>query len=139
LKAIVDTNIVLDVLLAREPFAAVARTVFALVEQSKVEGFLSATSITTVDYLLTQSLSRKDAKRALHRLLEIFNIAPVNRSVIEEALASKMPDFEDAVLTHSGHLIGADVVVTRNIKDFKHSVIKALEPSEFLSLVRMHH
>ena len=139
MKAIVDTNIVLDVLLAREPFAAAARTVFSLAEQSKVEGFLSATTITTVDYILTQSLSRNDAKTALRKLLEIFSVAPVNRSVIEEALASKMADFEDAVLAHSGSLVGADVIITRNTKDFKHSVVKALDPVEFLSSVQTRH
>lgn len=139
MKVVVDTNIVLDVLLARDPFATASRTVFSLVEQSQVDGFLSATTITTLDYILTRSLSRKRATEALHKLLSIFNIASVNRSVIEEALASKMADFEDAVLAHAGNLVGADVIITRNTKDFKHSVVKALDPAEFLSLVMTHH
>lgn len=89
--------------------------------------------MTTVDYLLSQSLPRKMAKKSLLQLLSIFNIAPVNRVVIEQALSGKMTDFEDAVLAHSGHLVGANAIITRNTRDFKYSVIKALDPGEFLA------
>jgi len=102
LKVIVDTNVVLDVLLARKPFVQPAPRVFALVEQSRIDGFLCATTITTIDYRMNQSISKPEAREALHRLIELFDIAPVNRSVIEEALKSKMKDFEDAVLSHAG-------------------------------------
>jgi predicted nucleic acid-binding protein len=88
-----------------------------------------------VDYLLNQSLSRSEATRALLRLLELFEIAPVNRPVIEEALQGRMMDFEDAVLAHSANLVGAVAVVTRNTKDFKFSPVKAVDPREILSLL----
>jgi predicted nucleic-acid-binding protein len=133
LKVIIDTNIVLDVLLARKPFAKSAAQIFAMAEQSTIDAFLCATTITTVDYILNQSLSRSIAKKALHRLLELFEIATVNRPVIEEALQSKMTDFEDSVLAHAGSLVGADAIVTRNTKDFRHSPVKAVDPVEFLS------
>jgi predicted nucleic acid-binding protein len=137
LKVIVDTNVVLDVLLDREPFGVPAAALFALAEQSKIEAFLCATTITTIDYLLKKSLSRKDARNALHKLLEIFQIAPVNRAVIEEALQSALVDFEDAVLAHAGHLMGAKVVVTRNIKDFNGSVLAVMDPSTLISTLNL--
>jgi len=133
-KILVDTNVVLDLLLDRSPFSDLAARIFSLVENSKVEAALCATTVTTIDYLLTRSLSRDAAQKALQRLLELFEIAPVNRPVIEEALQSRMTDFEDAVLSYAANLVGATAVVTRNTKDFRNSPVKALDPAEFLSV-----
>ncbi len=132
---IIDTNVVLDVLLARTRFVESASRVFALVEQSKIEASLCATTVTTVHYLLTQSLSRDEGRRALRGLLELFEIAPVNRPVLEGALQSKIADFEDAVVEQAGRLAGAEAIITRNTKDFRHSSVKALDPAELLSAV----
>ncbi len=118
----------------RSPFSDPAAKVFSLVENSKVEAALCATTVTTIDYLLSRSLSRAEAKKALFHLLELFEIAPVNRSVIEEALQGRMTDFEDAVLSHAANLVGATAIVTRNTKDFRYSPVKAFDPSEFLSV-----
>ena len=137
MRVIIDTNVVLDVLLARIPFVESASRVFALVEQSKIEASLCATTVTTVHYLLTQSLSRDEGRQALRGLLELFEIAPVNRPVIEEALQSKIEDFEDAVLEQAGRLAGAEAIITRNTKDFRRSSIKALDPAELLLALEM--
>jgi predicted nucleic acid-binding protein len=132
-KVLIDTNVILDLLLAREPFVNSAIKIFAMAEQSTISAFLCATTITTVDYIINQSLSRSKSKKAVHRLMGLFEIAPVNRPVIEEALQSKMLDFEDAILAPAGNLAGVDVIITRNTKDFIHSPIKAVDPSEFLA------
>ena len=133
MRVIVDTNIVLDVLLEREPFVNAAVDIFSLAEQSKVVAFLCATTITTVDYLLTRSLPVSAARDALRKLISIFEIATVNRPVIERALGSKISDFEDAVLVEAGLMAGADSIVTRNSKDFARAALKVFEPSEFLA------
>lgn len=135
MRVIVDTNVVLDVLLARRPFVDAAAKVLGLIEQSQIEGLLCATTITTVDYLLGQSLSRSQGRDALRRLLELFEIAPVNRPVIEEAFRSRLVDFEDAVLEQSGRLAGADAIVTRNTRDFHNSALKAMGPDELLAAI----
>jgi len=132
-RVIVDTNVVLDVLLARKPFVRTAVQLFELIERGQVEGMLCATSVTTLDYLLTQSLSRAESRETLRRLLRLFEIAPVTRAVIEEALQSRMTDFEDAVVEQAGRLAGAEAVITRDTRDFRQSVIKALAPDELLS------
>lgn len=123
----------LDVLLAREPFARAAVDIFCLAEQSRIDAFLCATTITTVDYLLTQSLPVSKARDALRKLIGLFEIATVNRPVIERALGSKVHDFEDAVLDEAGQMAGVDSIVTRNTKDFAGSALKVFEPSEFLA------
>ena len=78
-------------------------------------------------------MSRADAHQALRKLLALFEVTPVTRAVLEEALASRIPDFEDAVLDQSGRLAGAEVVITRNQKDFRHAALKVLGPDEFLT------
>lgn len=108
-----------------------------LVRWATAEASLCATTVTTVDYLLTQSLSRDEARQALRGLLKLFEIAPVNRSVIEKALRSKIEDFEDAILEQATRLVGAEAIITRNTKDFHRSSIKALDPAEpFAALER---
>ena len=56
MKIVFDTNIVLDVLLEREPFASLSINLFNAVEQQVIQGYLCATTITTIDYLLSKSL-----------------------------------------------------------------------------------
>ena len=133
MRVLVDTNVVLDVLLARQPFVGASAEVFGLVEHSRIEGLLCATTITTIDYLLTQAMPRPVARQALQKLLELFEIASVNRVVLEEALKSKLTDFEDAVLDQAGRLAGAEAIVTRNQQDFRHATLKALGPDELLA------
>ena len=133
MRVIVDTNVVLDVLLDREPFVKAAVDIFCLVEESRIEAFLCATTITTIDYLLIQSLPVSKARDALRKLISLFEVATVNRPVIERALTSKINDFEDAVLDEAGQMAGVDSVVTRNMKDFTGSVLKVFEPNEFLA------
>jgi predicted nucleic acid-binding protein len=135
LRAVLDTNVVLDVLLEREPFVKPAVEVFCIAEESRVEALICATTVTTIDYLLVKSLQRTTARNALHRLISLFEIATVNRPVIERALASKIQDFEDAVLNEAGQMAGADFIITRNARDFAGSALKVCDPSEFLALL----
>ena len=135
MRVLVDTNVVLDVLLERRPFAEAAPRIFALVEESRIEGFLCATTVTTVDYLLGQALAPAKARDALQRLLDLFEIAPVNRPVLEQALRSGISDFEDAVVEQAGRLVSVDAITTRNGKDFKKSTVPIFDPAELLSAV----
>lgn len=138
MKVLVDTNVVLDLLLDRQPFSKDASRIFALIEESRIEGLLCATTVTTIHYLLTQTLAPAKARQALQNLLSLFEIAPVNRPVLEQALHSRITDFEDAVLEQAALLVSADAVTTRNVKDFKHSKITALTPAELLSAIDAH-
>ena len=133
MKVIVDTNVVLDVLLERKPFAGPAAKIFGLAEKSEVSGMLCAATITTIDYLLNQSLPKEDARQILWKLLSLFEVAAVNRLVIERALHSRIPDFEDAVLEEAGRLAEAEFIITGNAKHFRHSSLRVLDATEFLS------
>lgn len=132
MKVLVDTNVVLDVLLDRRPHSTDSANIFRLVEEGRLQGLLCATTITTIDYLLLQSVSRGDARRYLTQLIRLFDIAPVNRAVIEGAMKSRIDDFEDAVLEQAAALAGADLIVTRNTKDFAKGTMKVQDPKECL-------
>jgi predicted nucleic acid-binding protein len=133
---IVDTNVVLDALLSRQPFVGHATEIFGLAERSQIEALLCATTVTTIDYFMERSLPRRESRDALQRLLGLFEIAPVNRPVLERALAMSMRDYEDAVLTAAGELVGAEAIVTRNVKDFGRSPLRVFHPDEFLAAMK---
>lgn len=133
MKVLFDTNVILDVLLDREPFAEDAALLLAKVEQSEITGYICATTVTTIHYLATKALGSKGAAKHIQALLSLFAIAPVNRVVLEEAVAAKFADFEDAVLWAAASHAGAKYIVTRNIGDFKNSTLPVFEPREFLN------
>jgi predicted nucleic acid-binding protein len=135
-KVLFDTNVVLDVLLSREPYLDNAIALFDAVEKQIIQGYLCATTITTVDYLATKALGKAGSKIAIGKLLELFVIAEVNRRTLTAALSSDFSDFEDAVLFHAGFDAGVDNVVTRNGKDFKTAELPIYSPDELLKLIQ---
>jgi predicted nucleic acid-binding protein len=137
MKALFDTNVILDVLLDREPFSEEASILLSKVEQSEIIGFSCATTITTIHYLTTKALGRQAATRHIQSLLSLFVIAPVNRVVLENAAASKFKDFEDAVLHEAALHAGAKYIVTRNCSDFEKSKLPVYDPREFLNTLEL--
>jgi len=135
-RILLDTNVVLDVLQTREPFSHHATQIFARIERGGIEGVLCATTLTSIDYLLTRAMSAQEAKSIIHRLLGLFEVAAVTRTVLEAALASSMPDFEDAVLAYAANQAGAERIITRDTRDFRDSPIPAMDSAEFLAQLR---
>jgi predicted nucleic acid-binding protein len=135
MKVLFDTNIILDVLLDRKPFSEHASYLMSRVERSEINGFLCATTVTTIHYLLSKYLDKEKAIDSINSIMALFEIASVNRLVIENALKSKFSDFEDSVLHESARHAGAEYIITRNIKDFKKSKIPAYTATEFLSML----
>ena len=133
MKLALDTNVVLDVLLARAEFVEAAQAVMYEIESGKSQGVICATTLTTIHYLCTKAAGARAAHKNITLLLRLFEIAPVNRNVLELAIASKQRDFEDAVLAHSVSLAGADVLITRNPKDFLTAPLRIAMPVEWLA------
>jgi len=113
-KALFDTNVVLDVLLDRQPFADDAAWLMSRVEHSEISGFLCATTVTTIHYLITKSLGHRRAMEHISLLLSLFEVAPVNRIVIENALKRGFSDYEDAVIVEAACHAGVEYIITRN-------------------------
>jgi predicted nucleic acid-binding protein len=135
LKVLFDTNVILDVLLDRKPFVEISAKLVNLVENQKIEGYLCATTLTTLDYLITKALDRSHAKIAIQSLLTLFKVCEVNSTVLEMAINSKFNDFEDAVQYFSGECCHINALVTRNIKDYKHANLPVYLPNELWAMV----
>jgi predicted nucleic acid-binding protein len=135
MKVLFDTNIILDVLLDRKPFSEHASYLMSKVERSEINGFLCATTVTTIHYLLSKNLDKEKAIESINSIMALFEIASVNRLVIENALKLKCSDFEDSIVHESARHAGAEYIITRNIKDFKKSKIPVYTPTEFLSML----
>jgi len=135
LKILFDTNIILDVLLNRQPFVDLSAGLLSLAENRTIDAYLCATSITTIDYLLSKSTSRQQSKVEMQKLLKIFQISEVNAAVIDLAIKSTFKDFEDAVQYFSGDYCEVNGLVTRNIKDYQQAEYPVYSPKELWSLV----
>lgn len=131
-KVLLDTNIVLDLLCEREPFCNEAKDIFQMIESDKISGFLCATSITTIYYLITKSVNKLKADEIIDKLLQLFNIADVNKNILIKSLKNNGKDFEDSVIYTSAEYFNIDVIITRDKKGFKQSNIKVLKPNDFL-------
>jgi predicted nucleic acid-binding protein len=130
-----DTDVILDLLLDREPFAEAAALVFSRVEKGDITGYVCATTMTTLHYLAAKALGAAKARKYIQRLLSLLEVAPVNRPVLEAALVGKFDDFEDGVVSEAAHHVGARAIVTRNVKHYRGSAVPAYLPSEILEML----
>lgn len=132
MKILLDTNVVLDHFLERKPFAHAAGLIFAATEQRRMETYVGATTVTTIHYLATKSLGSKQGKAVIEKLLRLFEVAPVNRTILASALLLKFNDFEDAVLHEAAIHSGAQAIVTRDRKGFENSSLSVYSADEFI-------
>lgn len=135
MKILVDTNIIIDALTGREPFREAAEQVFLLAANQIEDMYITASSATDIYYLIRKHLHNADqAKKIMSKLYELFDILDVTSNDCREALLSKVKDYEDAVISSCADRNQMDYIVTRNIKDYESSKVKALLPDELLKL-----
>lgn len=132
-RALIDINVLLDVLAHRVPFADSAGHVWSAVESGRVRGLVSANSFTTVYYLLRRASNHSTAFRAVKLVRDVFEIIPVDAQVIQQAIESPMGDFEDAVQYHSAVRSRADCIVTRDVRHFRGAELPVIVPGAFLA------
>ncbi len=135
MRILFDTNVVLDVLLDREPHAEMAAQLLSLVDQGRIEGVLCATTVATVHYLAAKAVGVESARRHVRELLGLFDVACVDRASLHAALDFDLADFEDAVLHESARAAGATAIVTRNGRDFATAALPVFDPVELLAAV----
>jgi len=120
----------------REPFSTPVAHLFSRVERGEIFGYLCATTITTIHYLTEKVIGVDRANKEMGKLLNLFEIAPINRSVLEGALKSKFPDFEDAVVHEAALQAEVEALVTRDARGFKHSKLPVYAPDELVHILR---
>ena len=132
MKILVDTNILLDVLDARKEFYEHSAAVWTLIETGQVEGYISAISFNNINYIIARKHSAKKAHQVMVLLRDIFKVVALTPQIINQAIDSSFADFEDALQYFSAVHVQADVILSRNVKDFRKSDISVLTPAEFI-------
>jgi len=135
MKILVDTNVILDVLLEREPHYHASAEVLKLCGM-RIIGLVAASQTTDIFYLLRRNGKDPDsAKEILKKLTDNVKVIDVTAGDVKNALASKMSDYEDALLAYGARRQKADYIITRNEKDFVNSPVPALAPKTFLDKI----
>jgi predicted nucleic acid-binding protein len=132
IRALLDTNIILDALFAREPFGEQAAAIWKAHEDERFTGYLCAITPVNVFYIARKEIQREQALQMMNDLMDTFEISPVNREVLRAALQLEMKDFEDAVQIASAQADDLDFIITRDIKDYEKSPVKVLTPVQFI-------
>lgn len=129
---LIDTDILLDIALKRIPFFEDSVKIIDLIENNMVKGFVAWHTISNFYYLTASGSGKDKAKKFINDLLEFINVSETNTNDAKKAIQLNVPDFEDALQICSALACNADFIITRNVKHYKNSPIKALTPGMFL-------
>lgn len=136
LRILVDTNILLDYLLCREPYDQAARNIVIACKQKQVSGCIAAHSVSNLFFILRKAFSVEERRSLLHNLCELFEVEGIDKAKILEALENEsFSDFEDCLQMECAKAFRADYIVTRNGGDFRCSKIPCMEPEEFCKMI----
>jgi len=132
-KLFIDTNIVIDLLAKRHPFYADAASLFSLADKKKVVLSISALTFANTHYTLLKGKKPNEAKSILRKLKLIVTVWPLDDKTIGLALNDNMfKDFEDGLQYFTAIENNQDIIITRNLKDFKKSKLPAMTAEQFL-------
>ena len=132
-NVLIDTDVILDFLFDREPFAEYATEILNRCEEKQITGFTTPVIICNVNYLLRKTAKHQFIIEKIKQLLSIIQITEIDKEVVFDALNSNFKDFEDALQNFSAVQNGKiNIILTRNIKDFKKSDLAVLTPETYL-------
>lgn len=136
-RILIDTNVLLDYLLTREPFYQDAKNVISVCVDGRVKGCIAAHSISNMFFILRKDYDAKERREVLVNLCSIFDIEGIDRIKLVSGLQNEdFSDFEDCLQMECAKSYGAGYIVTRNIDDYKASEIKAILPKDYLEMLK---
>jgi predicted nucleic acid-binding protein len=135
MRVFVDTNVLLDVLARREPHFTDAARLWSLAESGQIRASVSSISFVNTYYVIRKASGRKKAADALRLLRDVFEPIAADSQILNQALDSRLADFEDAVQYFCALRGQADCLVTRNPDDFPKRPLPILSAAEFLALL----
>lgn len=131
-RLFLDTNVVVDMLDRREPYWHDAARLFTMAYNKQVQLYVAPITYSTAAYLLRKN-GPQGVKVLLNNLRQLSKVAVMNESTIDDAIASKFDDFEDAMQYYAAVKAKANILITRNGKDFEHARIPVMTPSDYLA------
>lgn len=134
-KVLIDTDLILDFFLDREPFSENAASILSQCEKKVIVGYVTPVIISNVYYLLSQKAKQDKVLEKLKLLLTFLEIVVIDKNSILLALNSGFKDFEDALQNYAAKLNGEiNLIITRNTKDYKKSELGVMSPEDFLKV-----
>jgi len=133
---LIDTNVILDCFISRQPFVGNAKNILRLCFRKECNGYIAAHSVTNIFYILRKDFSASKRKKMLIELCEYIEVAGIQKKQVIDALVNEdFDDLEDRLQVECARIVNADYIVTRNITDFSASPIPAILPEDFLKKV----
>lgn len=131
-KAFIDTDVILDFMIAREPFALDPARIFTLAENKEIFVCTTGLVFSNAYYVLRKLGTHKKVIEKLTQLARIIEIIGLSKDAVIQALGSDFSDFEDALQHFAALVEGVKVIITRNTKDYKNSQLAVLTPDQYL-------
>lgn len=131
-KVFVDTDVILDLLAERRPFYDYAASLFSLADSGEIEIYISALTIPNLHYILSGSLSSVEAGRRLIQFKTIVNVLSLTDKIIDLALSSDFHDVEDAFQYFTAIENNIQILITRNLRDYKTATIAVMSAEQFI-------
>lgn len=132
MKILLDTNIILDFAIERQPFYSESEQIFLIAQQRQIEGYVSASTFGDLYYIIRKNRSRDWTIRFLNRLASFCQVATVDRAAISMALTTNFGDFEDAIQYATAVINQLDAIVTRNPQDFPVTSPRIMTPDRII-------
>ena len=132
MRVLLDTDVVIDFLMAREPFAQRARQIFELNAQRKIQCYIASITRLNVFYIARKSHSLEDRLRIIRQLLLQVEVTAISHEILLRAFDFGFLDYEDAVQCACAEADGVEAIVTRNVDDYKNAKLPVFTPGDFL-------
>jgi len=133
-KVFVDTDIIYDLLAKRDPFYSAAAHLFTMADEGNVQIFISALSLANIHYLISKDQSESKAKQILRKFKVLVHVTSLTEKIIDLALNSEFEDFEDAIQYFSALQNDIEILLTRNLKDYKKAQMTILTAQDYINL-----
>jgi predicted nucleic acid-binding protein len=134
-RLLLDTTVLLDVLLGREPHVGASAAVLSAAENGTLTALVGAASITTIHHLAAKAVGARRARRHVETVLSLCDVAAVDDEVPRDALALGFADFEDAVLHETARRARCGGIVTRDQTGFKRATLPVYDPAEIIAIL----
>jgi len=131
-KAFIDTDVILDFMIAREPFALDAARIFSLSEKKEISICTTGLVFSNAYYVLRKLGTHKKVIEKLTQLARLIDIIGLHKTAVRQALESEFNDFEDALQHYAALSENVRIIITRNTKDYRHSELAVLTPDQYL-------
>ncbi len=135
MRVLIDTNVILDYVLERQPFHADAEEIVLRVAKCEFAGYVSSITPINVYYTGRKIKGKEATLKTVRRLLRLFEVCAADKTVLQKAFNANFNDYEDAVQHECAVAENLDAIVTRNTKDYKNSSLKIYTPDEFLKVL----